>query len=129
MADRTLTAIAAIYVLTGIYMFVLPVTFYQQVPGVAMLGPYNSHFIRDAALSFAASGIILGLGQRRKDYLLCLAGALWPIFHALFHMQMWMGRGFAVDLVAIVNLIGIQLPAWAALWASLRGLRLAGEED
>ena len=128
MADKTLLWIAVLYILTGVYMFVLPLQFYHLVPGVEMLGPYNSHFIRDAALSFGASGLILGLGWRRGDYLLCVAGVLWPAFHAVFHLQMWMARGFSVDLVAVVNFVGIQLPAWAALWAALWGLRGKGGE-
>lgn len=126
MGDKTLLSIAVLYLFSGIYMLVLPVQFYHLVPGVDLLGPYNSHFIRDAALSFAACGMILALGRHRGDYLLCLAGALWPVFHALFHLQMWMARGFPADLVSFVNFVGIQLPAWAALWAALQGLRTAG---
>ena len=126
MGDKTLISIAVLYLLWGIYILVLPLQFYHLVPGVDMLGPYNSHFIRAAALSFSACGMILALGWHRGDYLLCLAGALWPVFHAAFHLQMWIARGFPADLVTVVNFVGIQLPAWAALWAALQGLQAEG---
>ena len=104
--------------LTGIYIFVLPEIFCESVPGVKMLGPFNIHFIRDAGLSYAASGLLQAWGWRKGFYSWSVAGSIWPVFHALFHLQMWVARGVPVDLVAAVNLFGIQLPAWVAFWAA-----------
>lgn len=111
MLRLLLVALATGNVLTGLVIFVVPQWFYDTVPGVQMLGPFNAHFIRDAGLSYGASGLIVMLGWHRRDYLLCMAGCTWPCFHALFHLQMWFGRGLPVDLVAFVNLTGIQIPA------------------
>ncbi|MFT4613139.1 MAG: hypothetical protein ACI9NT_000275 [Bacteroidia bacterium] len=118
-----LIALAVGNVLTGLVVLVAPQWFYDTVPGVSMMGPFNIHFIRDAGLSYAASGLIAALGWHRQDYLLCVAGFTWPCFHALFHLQMWLARGLPVDLVAFVNLTGIQFPAWAALIAAVLLLR------
>ena len=116
---RTILALIAILnVATGVQMFVAPMFFYETIPGVQMLGPFNVHFIRDAGLSYTASGLLLAFGWRRHEYSWSLAGSLWPVFHALFHLQMWLARGMPADLVAAVNLAGIQLPAWLALYAA-----------
>lgn len=118
MLRNILIIIAVINVLTGLQIFLLPEFFYETVPGVKMMGPYNVHFIRDAGLAYGACGLLMALGWRREDYLLCLGGGTWTAFHALFHFQMWLARGLPVDLVAVVNLLGIQLPAWATIFAA-----------
>jgi len=118
MYRRIIIVVAAFNAATGFGMFVAPVFFYETVPGVEMLGPFNLHFIRDAGLSYGASGLLLALGWQRHEYSWSLAGSLWPLFHALLPLQMWVAREMPVDLVAVVNLVGIQLPAWAALFAA-----------
>lgn len=118
MSRHLLILIAVINVLTGVQMFVMPAYFYETVPGVSMLGPFNVHFIRDAGLSYTAAGLLQAWGWRRGVYTWSVAGGLWPVFHALFHLQMWIARGIPVDLVAAVNLFGIQLPAWVAFLAA-----------
>jgi len=119
--------LAVNHLLTGVVIFVMPQWFYGTVPGVAELGPFNLHFIRDAGLAYAACGLLLALGWHRRDYLLCIAGCTWICFHALFHAHMWVARGMPADLVAWVNLFGVQLPAWlplvmaVLLWRSREG--------
>ena len=119
MQRSILLGVALLNIATGFQIFFAPEFFYNTVPGVSMMGPYNVHFIRDAGLAYAASGALLVLGWRRADYTLALAGALWPCLHALFHLQMWIARGVPADLVALVNLVGIQLPAWATFFVAL----------
>ena len=113
-------AIGASQALTGVIIFIAPQWFYDTVPGVSMLGPYSVHFIRDAGLAYGAAGLLMLLGHVRRDYAVALAGCTWPCFHALFHLQMWLARGLPADLVAVVNLLGIQLPAWAGLYLAWR---------
>lgn len=120
MSRHLLILIAVINLLTGVQMFVMPEFFYETVPGVEMLGPFNLHFIRDAGLSYGAAGLLQAWGWRRASYSWSLAGGLWPVFHALFHLQMWLARGLPLDLVAAVNLFGIQLPAWIAFTCAWR---------
>lgn len=119
MYRNVLIVLAVVNILTGLQIFFMPQFFYDNVPGVSMMGPFNLHFIRDAGLSFLAAGLMQGFGVRKSNYLVCVVATTWPVFHALFHIQMWMARGFSLDLIAFVNLIGIQLPAWAALYAAM----------
>ena len=113
-----LISIALLNLMTGVVIFFAPQFFYDTVPGVSMMGPFNLHFIRDAGLAYFGSGLLLGLAWRREEYAFALGGALWPCLHALFHIQIWLARGAPVDQVAITNLFGIQLSAWAALFAA-----------
>lgn len=115
-----LLAIALLNMATGVTIFFAPQFFYDTIPGVSMMGPFNLHFIRDAGLAYFGSGLLLALAWRRGEYAFGFGGALWPCLHALFHLQIWFARGAQVDLVALTNLAGIQVPAWAALWVLWR---------
>lgn len=118
---RTLAILISIYCLAlGAYMWLAPQYWYDATPGVAMMGPFNLHFIRDAALAFLSSGAALMWGALKRNRAVAVFGALWIGLHAAFHIWIWTQRGFALDQVAFVNLIGIQLPAWTALLASSR---------
>lgn len=111
---------AGFYLSTAIYMFVAPEAFYNRTPGVAMMGPFNVHFIRDAGLAFLTSGAALLWGVLKADRPVAVFGAAWPCLHALFHIWIFLARGFPADEIALVNLIGIQLPAWLVLAAALK---------
>ncbi len=126
MMRTILYAIGGLYVLTAIYMFLAPQSFYDLTPGVAMMGPFNLHFIRDAGLAFLVSGGALVWGAAKQDRTALVLGALWPCLHAAFHIWIWFGRGLPVDEVALVNLFGIQLPAWMAMVAARR-IKLAAK--
>lgn len=115
-----LFGVAGLYLSTAIYMFVAPEAFYNGTPGVAMMGPFNTHFIRDAGLAFLTSGAALLWGALKADRAVAVFGAAWPCLHALFHIWIFFARGFPADEVALVNLVGIQLPAWLALAAALK---------
>ncbi len=123
MTRRTiLHGLASYYLLSGLFMWVAPQLWFDAVPGVAMTGGYNSHFIRDIAITFGVSAAALWLGTRHNDARLASFGAAWPCAHAAFHIWIWIiHRHGALDLVTLSNLIGIQLPAWVAL-AAARGL-------
>ena len=115
-----LFGIGALFVSTGVYMFVAPHIFYEATPGVAMMGPFNTHFIRDAGLAFLTSGGALCWGGWNQNRPVAVFGAIWPCLHAAFHIWIWFARGLPFDQVAMVNLIGIQLPAWLALYAATK---------
>ncbi|MCR9080230.1 MAG: hypothetical protein NXH78_14130 [Hyphomonadaceae bacterium] len=118
MLKLALYVVAGLYLSTGIYMFVAPQAFYDGTPGVAMMGPFNTHFIRDAGLAFLVSGGGLLWGGLNRNHAVAVFGAIWPCLHALFHVWIWVARGVPFDLVALVNWGGIQLPAWLALVAA-----------
>ena len=100
-----LFVIAALNFALAAYMWFAPLAWYDGTPGVAMMGPFNLHFIRDVALAYLTSAAALSWGAWKRDIAAAVFGAAWPCFHALFHV--W------------VNLLGIQIPAWLALAAAL----------
>ncbi len=105
----------------AVVMWAAPYQWYEAVPGVAATGGYNDHFIRDVAIAFAASGTSLIAGVWNGNRAVALFGAAFPVLHAVFHVWIWaFHRGCATDFVAFSNLVGIQVPAWAALVAGLR---------
>ncbi len=107
--------IAISFVMTGFYIFFAPQHFYALVPGLAAMGPFSVHFIRDVALAYFASGLIIGWGTVTDSRTLTLAGTAWPVFHALFHVQIWGHRGFPFDGIFFFDLGAVMLPALAAL--------------
>ena len=115
--------IAAINFANALTMWFAPHTWYETVPGVAMMGPFNLHFVRDIALVFGMSAAALAYGALRHDRTAAICGAAWPCLHALFHVWIWFARGIPFDQVALVNLTGIQAPAWLALAAALHFTR------
>ena len=118
--------IAAIYLLHGLYMLVSPFVWYENTPGVSMLGPYNTHFVRDVGLVYIVTAIGIIWGARPRNANLLLFASVWPALHAIYHAWMWIGRDFALDLVALVNLVGIQIPAWLMLYVAMRMRRSEG---
>ena len=121
---RPIILIAGIYyAATGLFLITTPLAFYETTPGVAMMGPFNSHFIRDAGIAFLASGLGLAYGARRARSDVALFALGWPLGHAVFHIWIWLTRGTPLDIAALVNLTGIQLPGWITLLAIIRLIR------
>ena len=103
------------------YMWFLPMHWYENTPGVAAMGPFNVHFIRDVALAYFVSGGALFYGAWKRNRTAAVFGAMWICAHAVFHIWIWLAmRGMAFDQVALVNLVGIQIPAWLALIGALK---------
>ncbi|NNC38343.1 MAG: hypothetical protein EX271_01365 [Acidimicrobiales bacterium] len=102
----------------ALYMWFAPMAWYEATPGVAAMGPFNLHFIRDVALAYLVSALAIIWGLKKWDKTAAVFGALWPCLHALFHIWIWGARGFPFDQVFAVNVFGIQLPAWLAMGAA-----------
>jgi ABC-type amino acid transport system permease subunit len=120
MTRLLLGTVALLHAATAVWMWTWPHDWYERVPGVAMMGPFNVHFIRDVALVFGLSAAALLLGLQRRDRTALLLGAAWPVLHGLFHVWIWFQRGTPVDVIAASNLFGIQAPAWISLAAAWR---------
>lgn len=103
--------------LAGLFILARPEEFYGIVPGLPAMGPFNSHFIGDVGLAFIASGGLLGWGAVRHLHGLVLAGILWPLLHAAFHLQIWGHRGFPLDGIFLFDLIAVIAPPALALIA------------
>jgi hypothetical protein len=117
MIRAALMAVALAWGLTGLFVLALPETFYALVPGLSAMGPFNSHFVRDVGLAFLASGGLLGWGARTGVPAIALAGVLWPLLHAIFHVQVWSHRGFPFDSIFAFDLAAVIVPPCLALVA------------
>lgn len=128
MHRTILIGVGGFALINATYMFGAPHHWYQTVPGVSFTGPLNLHFAKDVAFAFLSSGLALIWAGTKSDVSAAIVGAAWLVFHAMFHFWIWMHRGFPADLVALVNLVGIQLPAGLAVWGGLT-LRTQGEKQ
>ncbi len=119
MQKFVLTAVGGLSVLTAGYMWVATQHWYDTVPGVTLTGPMNFHFAKDVALAYLVSGTALIWAAIHQNRPVGICGAAWLVLHALFHIGMWVHRGIPFDFIALTNLIGIQLPAFAALFSAM----------
>ncbi|MCB9972649.1 MAG: hypothetical protein H6847_14155 [Hyphomonas sp.] len=85
-----------------------------------MMGPFSVHFIRDVGLAYLAGGAILITGGALADRRLALAGALWFVLHALFHLQIWVHRGLPFDHIFWFDLFAVIAPSFLALVSGLK---------
>ena len=108
------------YTAMGIYILFAPIYFYQTTPGVAMMGPYNAHFIRDVSFALLASGVALQLGAIQSTKSTVIVGSLWPFMHALFHITIWVGRDFIVDHVSVSDFVGVIIPGFLIMLLAIR---------
>jgi hypothetical protein len=105
------------YLITGLYISVFPLVFYETGPGVSDTGPYNMHFLRDVGFAFTVSALGIAYGLRRKLKPLLVFGTAWLAMHGLFHLILWFMHpsfeGAVNDLVLVV------LPAAVATYLGL----------
>ncbi len=82
-------------VLNGLVMLAVPVAWFGQVIGDMPMGPLDTHFIRDVGFAYLASGtgLIWGLRRGAVAGAFALAGAVWPMLHAFFHLDLWTMQG------------------------------------
>lgn len=120
MHKYLLIGVGGLSVVTAAYIWAAPRHWYDTIPGVSGTGPMNFHFARDVALAYFASGVALIWAGVKSNRSAGICGAFWLVLHALFHIWIWVHRGMVADLVALTNLVGIQLPAWAALLLAMR---------
>jgi len=119
MRNLLMIEIGGLSVMTAAYMWTATQHWYDTIPGVSLTGPLNSHFAKDVALAYLTSGVALIWAGVKQDRYIGLFGAAWLALHALFHIWIWVHRGAPVDLVALVNLTGIQLPAFIGLASAI----------
>jgi hypothetical protein len=127
MVTRTiLLLLGLLHMANGLWMLAAPEAWYAAIPGVAMTGPINHHFIQDIGLAFMASGAGMALAFRpgAVTAALALAGATWPMLHALLHIWGWLAHGFPADAhVATSELVGVVLVSaagFALAWVNAR---------
>lgn len=111
MIERLLWALVGYYLLTGLYISLLPLVFYENAPGVADTGPYNMHFLRDVGFAFTLSSVALAYGLRQRLKPVLVFGAAWLIVHGLFHLTLWVIHGLSMDAAALIDLLLVVVPA------------------
>jgi len=119
-------ALAAYFFITGLYLLVAPHEFYNNTPGLTLMGPFNFHFIRDISATFAVAGAGMFWGMRNQNKAVIVFGAAWPFLHSLIHIQVWFGRDFILDFITLFDFVAVLVPGWLALWASARITELDG---
>lgn len=118
MRHTVLIAVGGLSLGTAAYIWTATNHWYNSVPGVSLTGPLNFHFARDVALAYLASGAALIWAGVKHDRSAGVCGASWLVLHAVFHIWIWIHRGSPMDVVALTNLTGIQVPAFLAMWAT-----------
>ncbi len=120
MTKSILLLLAVYFAGIAAWLIMLPLTFYQTIPGVPDTGPFNDHFSRDVGFAFLVSAAGLCLGAVRGDKTLALLGAAFPVLHGLFHL---VGIG-QTEVSGIAGMFGELLPtagiAAVALFFALR---------
>jgi len=120
MIRQLIWVLVAFYLLTGLYIAVLPQDFYLNAPGALETGPYNMHFIRDVGFAFITSAIAIGYGIYANAKPVMVFGALWLLLHGLFHLTLWVVHGMYLDGAALVDSLTVSLPAIAVFALCVR---------
>lgn len=119
MQKKILLGVGGLSLMTAVYIGFATQHWYDNVPGVVLTGALNFHFAQDVALAYLmSSGALLWAGLK-NDRSVGICGAGWLVLHALLHIWMWMHRGTPLDIVALTNLLGIQVPAFLAFFAAI----------
>ena len=126
MERGILGAVALMFAAQGAVMLAAPHWWYGAVPGVALTGPFNGHFVFDIGLIFAVSALVILGGAWRSDAWLCLAGLGWPLAHALYHLWLTATQANCAEGELAANLAGIQAPVWIGLLAVAAILKRKG---
>ena len=113
MIRQLIWAFVAFYLLTGLYIAVLPHDFYLNAPGAQPTGPYNMHFLRDVGFAFLSSSVAIGYGIYSGVKPVMVFGALWLLIHGLFHLTLWIVHGMQLDSAAMIDMVVVSIPAVA----------------
>ena len=127
MRRLVLIALGMVALANGAAMILSPFYWYASVPGVGGTGPLNVHFVTDVGLAFLVAGAsLLASAARPGLAVLAWPGAAFLAGHSAYHLLL-LRHGHGAGLVA-TDVLGIHLPALAALWAAARPWT-AGLED
>lgn len=86
--NRIILILAAIFfTVLAAQMWFAPQYWYDNTPGVSNMGPFNLHFILDAALAFLASGLAIIWGLVKHDKTALIFGAFWPCLYMLLFIS------------------------------------------
>jgi uncharacterized protein YjeT (DUF2065 family) len=118
-----LVIVGLLNVLNGLFMLAAPDAWYARVIGNVPMGMMDAHFIRDVGFAYLASGagLIWGIRTGPLAAAFALAGAVWPILHALFHLELWAMQGAPQGMQLINEGVGVEVLSFlGAMFAWLR---------
>ncbi|MEW6437298.1 MAG: hypothetical protein AB1508_09020 [Pseudomonadota bacterium] len=106
-------------IINGLAMLGLPASWYAAVPGVAMTGPFNPHFVRDIGVAYVVAGAgLISYAVWPAARGAALAGAAFLALHAGVHLwDALAGREHPHQL--LIDLPTVFLPPALALWIAL----------
>ncbi|HEY2444383.1 MAG TPA: hypothetical protein VGI20_01415 [Rhizomicrobium sp.] len=110
-------------ILNGLLMLADPNAWFARVIGDVAMGPMDDHFIRDVGFAYLASGagLVWGIRAGRAAAAFALAGAVWPMLHAFFHLNLWIMHGVPHGAALLNEGVGVVVLSFAgALFAWLR---------
>ncbi len=100
----------------GAFMLFAPAAWYAAVPGVALTGPLNEHFVRDIGGAYLmAGGALIWFALDARARAAALASAAFLALHALVHLGDAIAGREPLDHV-MADLPTIYLSALIALW-------------
>ena len=120
--SRIIAAVLALVLAANaVFQLVLPLDWYDAVPGVPATGPFNPHFVRDIGAAYLVTAVGLGwfAWRSREGWPALTAGALFLTLHAAIHVYdaVCGPRPFA-DFAR--DFVGVYLIAAVALVLALR---------
>jgi hypothetical protein len=100
----------------GLFMLGDPPAWYDAVPGVAMTGPLNPHFVRDIGCAYLTAGAaLIWFAVDARAHWAAFAGGVFLALHALVHLtDAASGRETAHGLLS--DLLPVFAPPAVALW-------------
>ena len=107
----------------GLFMLADPSAWYARVIGDIPMGMMDAHFIRDVGFAYLLSGVglIWGIRAGATAAAFALAGAVWPVLHAFFHLDLWAAHGMPHGAALLNEGVGVVILSFAgALLAWLR---------
>ncbi len=116
-----LAAFAIINVLTGLFAAIDPEGFYDAI---GPFGPYNDHYIRDAAAAMQGSlGVAMAIAVFRPSWRVGVLGyaTLHFLFHSINHL---VDIGDAdPESVGVADFVGLAIGALVLTWLLMRAMR------
>jgi len=105
----------------GVFMLADPAAWYGAVPGVAMTGPLNPHFVRDIGCAYLTSGAaLIWFAFDGRARWAAFAGGVFLALHALVHLADAASGRETVDRF-VNDLLPVFVPAALALWLAWPG--------
>ncbi len=119
VAQALIALVALIALSNGAVMLSDPYGWYQAIPTVRFTGPPNPHFIRDIALAYLLTALMLGYGALNLQgrWLGVVAGNLWLSAHGAFHAYE-VATGICSPTVFWQDFPAVVVPP-ALVWAAL----------